>query len=285
MRPLNSFAGVAVEKVPCALDGTLRVEDVALRLRPYTKLVCITHASNVCGTLLPVEDIGALCRSRRIAFLVDAAQTAGHLPLNRERMGADALVLPAHKALLGPQGIGAVLMNPVFAKSLKPLVSGGTGSRSNLETQPLDLPDKFEAGTQNIPGIYGFLAALDYLAPRMEAFQTQSMRLCGLLLEGAARLPKARILGKTGIEGRVPVVSLDFQDMDNAMVADRLARDFHIATRCGLHCAPAAHHTLGTFPQGTVRFSIGAFNTQADILETLSALRTIVTERHTFAQA
>ncbi|HNW85794.1 MAG TPA: aminotransferase class V-fold PLP-dependent enzyme [Candidatus Limiplasma sp.] len=284
MRPLRGFAGVDVEKVPCAEDGTMRVEDVASRIRPYTRLVCVTHASNVCGTLLPVEEIGALCQSRHIALMVDAAQTAGHLPLHRTRMGADALVIPAHKGLLGPQGIGAVLMDATFAKLVRPLISGGTGSRSHLETQPLDLPDKFEAGTLNTPGIYGFLAALNYLAPLRAGFATESMRLCGLLLEGAAQLPHTRILGKSGLEGRVPVVSMDFPGLDNAMVADRLARDFQIATRCGLHCAPAAHQTLQTYPNGTVRFSIGAFNTEAEILETLNALRTIVTERRTFAQ-
>jgi len=285
MRPLNSLAGIDVEKVPCAPDGTLQMADFAVRIQPKTRLVCMTHASNVCGTLLPVEEIGALCSSRGIAFVIDAAQTAGHIPLHREALCADALILPAHKGLLGPQGIGAVLMSAKFARQVRSFIEGGTGSRSNLETQPLELPDKFEAGTQNIPGMYGFLAGLDYVRLHMEHIHTHAMRLCGLLLESANHLPHTRILGKPSLEGRMPVVALDFDGLDNAMVADRLSHDFGIATRCGLHCAPSAHQTLGSFPQGAVRFSIGAFNTEEDIQATIRALHVIVTDRHSFAQA
>ena len=284
MRPLHQLAGVLVEKVPCAVDGSMAVSDLEAHIRPDTRLVCLSHASNVCGTLLPVMQVGQLCAARGISFVVDAAQTAGHLPLSREALHADALVLPAHKGILGPQGVGAALMSRAFAQSLIPLVAGGTGSRSSSEIQPTDLPDQFEAGTQNIPGFYGFAAALRYVAPRMTALHAQAMVLCGRLLAGAARLPGVRILGKQGLEGRVPVVALDFPGLDNAMVSHRLAKDFGIATRCGLHCAPAAHHTLGSFPQGAVRFSIGASNTEAEVDLALDALRVIVTERRTFAQ-
>ena len=284
MRPLHQLEGIRVEKVPCDPNGTLRPADVASRIRPDTRLVCITHASNVCGTLLPVEQVGAICQERSVAFVIDAAQTAGHLRVSREAFHADAIVVPAHKGLLGPQGIGAVLMSLPFAHALAPFVTGGTGSRSHQETQPAELPDKFEAGTLNIPGMYGWLAALDYLAPRMAALHEQEMKLCARLLEGAAALPHTRVLGKSGPEGRVAVVALDFPGLDNAMVSDRLARDFGIATRCGLHCAPAAHHTLESFPQGAVRLSLGWASTEADIEDTLSALRTIVTERQPFAQ-
>jgi cysteine desulfurase family protein len=283
MRPLHQIPGLEVEQAPCAADGSLRPEDVADRIRPDTKLVCLTHASNVCGTLLPVEAVGAICAERGVPFVVDAAQTAGHLPLNREAIHADALVVPGHKGLLGPQGIGAVLMRPAFARRTAPLVAGGTGSRSNLETQPEDLPDKFEAGTQNVPGQYGLLAALTYLQPRAETLRAEAMRLCGLLLEGVARLPHARVLGKMGTEGRVAVVAVDFTGLDNAAVAGRLASDFGVYTRCGLHCAPSAHRTLGSFPQGAVRFSVGMGNTEDDIRATLSALRAVVTGRRTFA--
>lgn len=283
MRPLNQIAGITIEKVPCAPDGSLLAADVAARFRPETRLVCLTHASNVCGTLLPVAEVGALCREREIAFVIDASQTAGHVPVRRVAFGADAIVMPGHKGLLGPQGIGAVLLSPSFAAQLRPLVSGGTGSRSNMETQPEELPDKFEAGTQNLPGIYGLHAAVAYIMEHQQAIQQENMRLCGLFLEGAARLPGVRILGKPGVEGRVSVVSLDFPKLDNAMVADRLAREYGISTRCGLHCAPSAHRTLGSFPQGSVRFTIGHGNTQAEIAQTLEALSTIVTQRKTFA--
>ncbi len=284
MRPLNQIAGLTVEKVPCAPDGAMNAADVAARIRPETKLVCVAQASNVCGTLQPVEEIGAVCAERNVRFVVDAAQAAGHVPVSLMRFHADAVVVPGHKGLLGPQGIGAALMRPAFARLVEPLVSGGTGSRSNMETQPLELPDKFEPGTQNMPGIYGWLAALTYVAPRMAELNADSLALCGALLAGAARLPHTRILGKRGTEGRVAVLSLDFPGLDNAMVTDRLSREYGISTRCGLHCAPSAHRTLGSFPQGAVRFSIGYRNTRDDIDYTLSALEAIVTERRSFAQ-
>ena len=285
MRPLNQIEGLSIEKVPCAIDGSLDPNNLLTRIRPETKLVCIAHASNVCGTLMPVTEIGEICQSRGLAFVVDAAQTAGHIPVHREAMHADALIVPAHKGLLGPQGIGAALFSLGFARQITPLTTGGTGSRSSLEVQPDDLPDKFESGTQNIPGIYGFAAALAYTVPLMDSLHQTAMRLCGMLLEEVSHLPNVRILGKQGIDGRMPVVALDFIGMDNAMVADRLASDYGIATRCGLHCAPSAHHTLGSYPQGAVRFSISGHNTESEIIQTLAALANIVTDRHTFAQA
>lgn len=283
MRPLNQLNGVLVEKVPCAPDGTLRVSDVEASIRPETRLVCLTHASNVCGTLLPVEEVGALCKAHGITYIIDAAQSAGHVPVHRKAFNADAVVVPSHKGLLGPQGIGAVLMSRSFAEQVTALVAGGTGSRSSMETQPEDLPDKFEAGTQNLPGIYGLYAAMQYISAHREAIHQADMHLCGEFLEGVSKLPNVRILGKQGLEGRVSVVSLDFTDMDNAMISNQLARKYGISTRCGLHCAPSAHHTLGSFPQGSVRFAIGYGNTQAEIAETVSALQAIVSQRTLYA--
>jgi len=284
MRPLHQLSGVQIEKVPCDAEGVMSAEALITRIRPETRMVCLTHASNVCGTLLPVEAVGEECHARGIPFVVDAAQTAGHVPVSLERFHASALVLPAHKGLLGPQGVGAVLMREAFAHRVLPLITGGTGSRSDQETQPEELPDKFEAGTQNTPGIYGFLAAMEYVAPRLNEICAQTMWLTERFLAGVISLPHTRLLGKATLEGRVPVISLDFTDQDNAMVADRLAREFGIFTRCGLHCAPSAHRTLGSFPQGSVRFSIGAFNTQEEIDRTLEALRIILTDRKSFAQ-
>ena len=284
MRPLHKLAGVQIEKVPCDTEGVMHAETLIARIRPETRMVCLTHASNVCGTLLPVEAVGEVCKARGIPFVVDAAQTAGHMPVSMEHVHASALVVPAHKGLLGPQGIGAVLMSEAFAHQVNPLITGGTGSRSDQEIQPEELPDKFEAGTQNIPGIYGFLAAVEYVSPRLNEIHTQTMRLTGRFLAGISSLPHTRLLGKTTPEGRMPVISLDFTGLDNAMVADRLAREYGIFTRCGLHCAPSAHRTLGSVPQGSVRFSIGAFNTQDEIDRTLETLRTILTDRRSFAQ-
>jgi cysteine desulfurase family protein len=284
LRPLNQIPGIIVEKVPCAADGSLNVGDLAERIRPQTRLVCLAHASNVCGTVLPVAAVGALCREKNIAFVIDAAQTAGHIFVNREAFNADAVIVPGHKGLLGPQGIGAVLMRPSFARQVEPLIAGGTGSHSNQETQPSELPDKFEAGTKNMPGIYGFLAAVDYVAPRMAAMHAHAMQLCGILLIGALQLPNTRVLGKQGVDDRVAVVALDFPGLDNAVVSDRLSREFGIATRCGLHCAPSAHRTLGSYPQGAVRLSIGEHTTEDEITYTFTTLQTIVSHRQSFAQ-
>ncbi|MDD3409388.1 MAG: aminotransferase class V-fold PLP-dependent enzyme [Eubacteriales bacterium] len=272
MRPLHQIQGLQLEKVPCAPDGTMDPRDVAVRLRPHTRAVCMTHASNVCGTLLPVADIGAICAQNGVPFVLDASQTAGHIPVDGGALHADAIAFPAHKGLLGPQGIGALLTTRAFAHRLEPLVSGGTGSRSESEFPPSDLPDRFEAGTANIPGVYGFLAALRYTLPRMEAIHAHDMALCERFLDGLQTIRGVRLLGTRNPRRRVAVISVVFQTVDNAEAARRLQYDDHILTRCGLHCAPSAHQTLGSFPGGAVRFSFGWSNTQEDVDQALDAI-------------
>ncbi len=288
MRPLSQLAaqGVTVEQAPCRADGTLDPAELESRIRPNTRLACVTHASNVCGTLLPVAALGAVCRRHGVDFVVDASQTAGHVPLDCEAMQIDALVFSAHKGLLGPQGIGAALLTRAFAEKLSPFVTGGTGSRSDQEAQPAFLPDKLEAGTPNLPGMYGFLAALDFWEPRFTEIREREAALCRRMLNGLREAaeeaeakaggPLLRIPGPRGGEGRVGVISIDFATLDNAEMAVRLEREYGVLTRCGLHCAPSAHRTLGTFPAGTVRFSIGWATVARDVDEAMQAVRALL---------
>ena len=181
--------------------------------------------------------------------------------------------MPGHKGLLGPSGIGALLLDPDFARQLAPIVTGGTGSASDTELQPDYMPDRLESGTPNVPGIYGLEAALAFLEETgVEAVQRHDRALTARFLDGLETIPGVRLVGPPMAEGRVGVVSLDFRSLDNAEAADRLERQYGILTRCGLHCAPAAHRTLGTFPQGAVRFSLGFFSTAADVDAALRAV-------------
>lgn len=268
MRPLVqlSRAGVAFDRIPCDGEGALSPDALDGLVRPNTRAVVLTHASNVAGTIQPVAQVGAFCRAHGLRFVVDCAQTAGMEPIDMASMGIDALAFTGHKGLLGPQGTGGFLITDAFAKELDPLISGGTGSFSHLETVPELLPDRFEAGTLNLPGIYGLHAALGFLEETgIGAIRARERAMTARFLEAVAGDGRIRVAGPRTAEGRTAVVSLDFPGRDNAEIAFRLDSDYGIMTRCGLHCAPNAHRTLGTYPQGTVRFSFGYGNTEEEI--------------------
>ena len=278
MRPLTQLAkrGVSFDRIPCDAEGRLQTGRVQAMLRSNTRLVLLAHASNVSGTVQDAAAVGEICAARGIPFALDAAQTAGHIPLDFAALHLSALSVPAHKGLMGPQGIGALLLRPDFAKTLEPLVSGGTGSVSDSEDIPLYLPDRFEPGTPNLPGIYGWEAALAYLeSVTVEAAAAHDRALSERFLIGLRDMPGVALIGPDTAEGRVGVFSLDFPGKDNAEITARLEEDFGILTRCGLHCAPNAHRTLGTFPRGTVRLSLGWFNTEADIDRALQAVKAV----------
>ena len=265
LRPLRQMEarGVTVDCLPCRATGELDLAAAERRLTPDTRLVVLTHASNVSGTIFPIAEVGRLCRARGIFFLVDAAQTLGVLPVDMGAMGIDGLAFPGHKGLLGPQGIGGVVVSDALASELEPLLAGGTGSQSESLDMPSFLPDRLEAGTLNLPGILGLGAALDYLDREGEALRARERKLAGHLWARLMELEEdgLRVLGSDDPVKRVGVVSVDFLRADNAEMAFRLEREYGIQTRCGLHCAPLAHKTLGTFPQGAVRFSVGPFTT------------------------
>lgn len=279
MRPLNALAGkgVSFSKVQCNNRGELDPDDIRGFIQPNTKAIIMTQASNVCGTILDLESVGRICRENEIIFIIDAAQTGGFLEIDMERLNADAIAFTGHKGLLGPQGMGGFVINDSLAKSIDTFIEGGTGSLSDQEIQPEYMPDKLEAGTMNIPGIYGLNAALKFVRDTgTMAIRAGELNLVERFLDGLKELDQIKIIGKTDTIGRTGVVSIDVPTRDNADISYKLYSEYGIATRCGMHCAPSAHQTLGTFPKGTVRFSFSHFNTAADIDYALGALRTIL---------
>jgi len=238
------------------------------------------HASNVCGTILPIKEVGQFCRDNGLKFIVDTAQTAGVMPISIQEMNIDALCFTGHKGLMGPQGIGGFLIREDFVKQVKPLITGGTGSISHTEETPDFLPDRFEAGTMNLPGIVGLHESLLWLKKvGIEAVHEKEMRLTKRFLEGLYPLEaegKIRIIGKKACENRTSVVSIQPTQQDPSELAFELDNTYGIMTRVGLHCAPSAHQTLHTYPTGTVRFSFGYFNTEEEVDTALAALAKIV---------
>ena len=278
MRPLTRLEkewGVSFSVIPADGDGATDPSDIKKAIRPNTRLMLINHASNVSGMIFPLERAAEVCADAGVPLAVDAAQSAGHIPLNFDALGLSALVVPAHKGLMAPQGIGALLMTRRFACALRPLICGGTGSASDSLEQPDILPDKFESGTQNIPAMYGFLQAMRHIADRdAGAFRRRETELVGTLMQGLRAMP-VRVVGSGSAALHTGIVSVDFREMDNSAAAYALECENGILTRCGLHCAPCAHRALGTFPQGTVRFSVGEYTTEDEIAQTVRAVRSL----------
>lgn len=276
MRPLIQLTeqGVSFDRIPCMADGTLDVSAMDRLLRENTRAVVMLHASNVCGTLMPVGTVGAFCHAHGLRFILDAAQTAGVFPIDMEAMQIDALAFTGHKGLLGPQGIGGFILQPDMVPLEQPLIAGGTGSISHEEQMPSFMPDRFEAGTMNLPGIMGLHAALCWLEHEtIDAVRSHELELTERFLSGALDIPHLRVIGRQDIAERAGVVSVVPENADPALVADALGREYGIMVRVGLHCAPNAHKTLGTFPTGTIRFSFGRWNTPQQVDTALSALR------------
>lgn len=268
MRPLSSLKkkGVEFSRIPCNVNGSMDPCMIQASIMPNTKAVILTHASNVCGTILPLEEVGAICKKHNLFFIIDSAQTAGFLDIDCKKLNADAIAFTGHKSLLGPQGMGGFIINDNLAANVPCLIEGGTGSLSSSEDQPDYLPDKYESGTMNLPGIFGLNASLKYIKKEgLKAIREKELYLTKRFIEKVNAIEKVRIAGINGIEGRTPTVSLDFQGFDNSEISFTLSNDYFIMTRCGLHCAPSAHMTLNTFPQGTVRFSFSSFNTEDEV--------------------
>ena len=268
MRPLEQLKGIGVsyDIAPVDREGNLMTEDLEACIKRNTKAVLVTHASNVCGTVVPILEIGELCAQRGLVFGVDTAQTAGTLDIDMEKCKIDFLAFTGHKGLLGPQGIGGFLVSERLDKEMSPLIAGGTGSLSDSLIMPGSLPDKYESGTMNLPGIIGLHKALSYLEETgIDRIHRRKMELTEYFLQKLRGISGIRIVGHNNCENRVAVVSLDFQTRDNAVAAFELEQEAGIMTRVGLHCAPVAHQSLGTFPEGTVRFAFSAANREEEI--------------------
>jgi cysteine desulfurase/selenocysteine lyase len=279
-RPLHVLATRGVEVLRVPADHAGRVSPAAIREAATAggrraRMVVLTHCSNVTGTIQPVEEIGPWCRREGILFLVDAAQSAGILPIDVEAMGIDLLAAPGHKSLFGPPGTGLLYV----AEGLQPtpLIYGGTGGNSESPMMPEDLPERLESGTLNTPGLAGLLAGIEYVRQEgLERIHHHKTALLDQLLRGLRSLPGIRICGPTKAEHHGGAVSFNLVGRDPAEIGFLLDESYGICVRTGLHCAPDAHRTIGTLPSGTIRVSPGLFNTSADIEALLTALETII---------
>ena len=342
MRPIRQLEkkGVSFTRAQCESDGSLKPEKLLSCLRPNTKAVVMTHASNVFGTMLPIQEVGAFCKENGLVFILDSAQTAGVFPIDMEKMHIDILCFTGHKGLLGPQGIGGFILRDELVMKIEPLISGGTGSLSNLETVPEFMPDRFEAGTPNLPGIFGLHAALNWLRKLGEAsllnketekekesfFIEDNLSLLSIseeeilckenaykkeleslpsfsveqcfeaslkiirehelrlteeflkLLKPLEKKGELKIIGKKDTEMRTGVVSIQTLTRELSDTAFQLDTRYGIMTRVGLHCAPSAHKTMGTYPTGTIRFSFGFANTDKEVKLAIDALKELLEE-------
>lgn len=276
LRPLKKMerAGVTLDIVKADADGRVSPAAVAGRIKKNTKLLVVTHASNVTGAINDLAALGRLAREHRVLFLVDAAQTAGCVPLHAGRMHIDLLAFSGHKGLLGPQGTGGLYIGAGLR--LDTLLEGGTGSVSESPEQPEFLPDRYESGTLNTPGIAGLNEGVKLiLETGVEKIQDHESKLAGYMMAGLGAIKKVRVLGSGNAEGRTGVISMVIDGKDCHEVCCELDEKYGVAARSGLHCAYLAHETIGTQNTGTIRFSIGFFNTKKDIDLALEAVEMI----------
>lgn len=281
MRPLVQMEklGVEFDAVPCDEEGGVTADDFRAYIKENTKAIITTHASNVCGTIIPIEEIGALCKEKGLVYAVDTAQTAGILNIDMQKANIDFLAFTGHKGLLGPQGIGGFIASDKLEGLIDPVISGGTGSLSDSEEIPDFLPDRFESGTLNLPGIIGLHQALVYLKEAgIDNMRNEKMEITKYFLDQVKEIDGVEVAGKKTVEGRLGVVSIDFEGFDNSIVSFYLSNRYKIMTRVGMHCAPRAHKTLKTFPQGTVRFSFSHFNTKEEVDVCIDSIKTILSD-------
>jgi cysteine desulfurase/selenocysteine lyase len=281
MRPLRALEERSVEVVivPCAQDGALAPKALEAEVEPGTRLVVLNHASNVTGTLLPIEQAASIAHDAGALLLVDTAQSAGSVPVDMERMGIDLLAFTGHKGLYGPTGTGGLLLSRGFDPSqLEPLVRGGTGSRSEFERQPDDLPDRFESGTPNGMGIAGLGAGIAVVKGQgLETIRGHEVHLMKRLRQGLSSLPRVRLYGPEDPELTTAILSFTVTGKRVSEIGQRLDEEHGILCRVGLHCAPAAHKTIGSFPEGTVRLAPGGTTSEADIDAAVRAVEAIAT--------
>lgn len=288
LRPLQALTDeglIEVTHAPADSEtGQIDAVDLLAAIRPRTKLIALVHASNVTGTLQPIEAVGAAARRRGIPFLVDAAQTAGHVPIDVQASNIDLLAIPGHKGLLGPLGTGALYIRPGLEGAITPLIQGGTGSVSERPVQPDFMPDKFESGSHNAIGLAGLAAALQWVEEQsVETLAAHDRALSARFLQQGREVPGLTVYGPKRAEDRVAVFSIRLPGLEPGELSALLETEFGILTRSGFHCAPLAHETIGTHADGgTTRLSFGAFNSPADVdycVESLGKLTDVAVSR------
>ncbi|MDI3534166.1 MAG: hypothetical protein PWQ82_531 [Thermosediminibacterales bacterium] len=277
LRNLEKTKGIEVDFVKCDEKGLLNPQLVKDKIKHNTKMIVLTHASNVTGTLMPVEEIGEIANEEGLLYVLDTAQTAGVYEIDFENLGLDVLAFTGHKSLMGPPGIGGLCISRRAAEQMEPLIEGGTGSRSDMEYQPDMLPDKFESGTMNTVGIAGLNAGLKFINKTgLQNIRNHEKQLTERFLEGLKKLPGIIVYGPGDPELQTSTISISIKGLDMGELSFMLDYQYGVMTRSGLHCAPLAHKTIGSFPEGTLRFSIGYFNTTDEIDYTLRSLKEII---------
>ena len=278
MRPLRALEkkGVEVTIIPCSFQGELDSRQVEKAIKKNTRLIVMTHASNVVGTLMPIAEVGKIARQHNIPFCIDASQTAGAYPIDVEAMQLDLLAFTGHKALYGPQGTGGLYIRKGLENVLAPLMQGGTGSRSEFQEQPDFMPDKYESGTPNTVGIAGLNAGVRFiLSQGVTKIRAKEQTLTRMLIEGLRSIPGVVVYGSGDADKQVAICSFNIAGLAPSEITMALDEEFAVMSRPGLHCAPLAHQTINTFPQGTVRLSAGYFNTEQEIIAALAAIEKI----------
>ena len=276
MRPLRQLeqGGVEVTVVVCAPDGTLDPAQVSAAIRSNTRLIALTHASNVVGTLLPIAEIGHIARQHGLLTLIDSAASAGAVPIDMQRDGIDLLAFTGHKSLLGPTGTGGLVLGErVDVRQMRALKQGGTGSHSSSEEQPEFLPDKFESGTLNVLGLAGLEAGIRWvLAQGISAIHARHQEITGQFIDGLTAIAGVSLYGTRDPARQTANLAFNIAGLSSSEAGFLLDEEFNIASRIGLHCAPAAHQTIGTWPHGSVRFAPGIFTSNDDIAYALQAV-------------
>lgn len=280
LRPLNRLEKngiIDVDYIQCDQKGRLNPEKVEAAINKKTKLIILTYASNVSGTIMPVQEIGEIADENDVYFMLDTAQAAGVYDIDFKKLKVDFLAFTGHKALMGPTGTGGFAISKKMAAEMEPLIEGGTGSKSDQEKQPNFLPDKFESGTMNTMGISGLKAGIEFIQKiGIKRIREHEQKLGKAFLEGLKRIAEIKIIGPADLKEQVPTFSITAGSRDLGQLSFELDEKYKVMTRSGLHCAPFAHKTLGTFPEGSLRFSIGYFNTLPEIRTALNALKDIL---------
>lgn len=277
-RPLYAMKdkGVELTVVQCSPDGTLDPSLLEQAITVRTRLVCLLHASNITGTIMPIAEVGRIAHRKGVLFMVDAAQSAGVLPLDVDGQGIDLLAFTGHKGLLGPQGTGGLYIRPGL--EIRPLVEGGTGSLSEQVYQPDFMPDRFESGTPNTPGIAGLNAGVKFIKETgLNKIRQHEQELTDILIQGLREIKGVILYGHCDSKRQTAVVSFNIEGLDCGEVSFLLDQKYGILCRSGLHCAPLAHQTLGTRKRGACRISPGFFNTMEDIHKVIKAVYEVAT--------
>ncbi|MHC1705356.1 MAG: aminotransferase class V-fold PLP-dependent enzyme [Tenuifilaceae bacterium] len=275
LKYLESIGLIDVTIVDCSEKGDLDIEKFVSSFKKNTKLVVTIHGSNVSGVILPIAFIGQICKNKGVLYMVDAAQTAGFVPIDIQKDNIDILAFTGHKKLYGPPGIGGLCIKDGI--KIETLIHGGSGSRSELDIHPDFYPDSLEAGTPNSIGILGLKAGINYIVEQgIDSIREHVLSQTDFFINALKEIEEISLYGPDSNQNRLPLVSLNLKNMSPSQLALTLDKEYGIMVRAGLHCSPLAHKTLGTFPQGTVRFSLGSFTTRKEIEYTLNALKVII---------